>query len=105
MANKEKTTRGECCDCGFKVHNENFRAFDFDHRNPQEKIASISDMCKNSADIQKIIEEIKKCDLRCANCHFIKSVKFGENRRPKQESNIPLLPLKREDDEIIAKVV
>ncbi len=67
--NHIKIERG-CCDCGFNAHAE---ALDFDHRDPKSKSFSVSKMCDCS--VQRIEEEIAKCDVRCANCHRIKTAK------------------------------
>lgn len=56
---------GECIRCGYS---KCLAAFDFHHRDPQEKDVKISDFRK-----RKFTDEIKleldKCDLLCANCH------------------------------------
>ncbi len=55
-----------CVDCG----NNNPMVLTFDHL--RDKIYNISDMKTNS--LEKIREEIAKCEVRCANCHHIKTV-------------------------------
>jgi len=59
-----KIARG-CVDCGFKAHPV---ALDFDHVHGEK--ARLVSFCKSreSADA-----EIAKCEVRCANCHRIKS--------------------------------
>lgn len=43
---------------------------DFDHRDGEVKIRSISYMAiGNTSSFAKIKQEIAKCDLVCANCH------------------------------------
>lgn len=42
---------------------------DFHHRNPENKIQEISTMIKNRIAKEKLLAEIAKCDLVCANCH------------------------------------
>jgi hypothetical protein len=54
-----------CIDCGFSDP----RALDFDHVRG-EKSANIS-ILAYSASLEKLQEEIDKCDIRCANCHRI----------------------------------
>ena len=48
---------------------------DFDHRDPKEKVHSISWLahCRLSL----LLKEIAKCDLVCANCHRLRSAKKG----------------------------
>lgn len=60
-----KVARG-CLDCGFNAHPA---ALHFDHRPGEEKIGNIATM----QGVDKILAEIEKCDVRCANCHAIKT--------------------------------
>jgi len=62
LINRYKTS--PCKDCG-KQYNP--WVMDFDHREPENKSFSISAGICNSLD--RIKEEILKCDLLCANCH------------------------------------
>ena|SRR5258708_3153198 len=56
-----------CMDCGVKYPSY---MMDFDHREGEVKIASISWMAlRNTSNFKKIKAEIAKCDLVCANCH------------------------------------
>ena len=41
----------------------------FHHRNPTEKIGTISSMLKNSAPVNELKAEIAKCITLCRNCH------------------------------------
>lgn len=51
---------------------------DFHHRDPSNKIDSISNFSTQGYSIVKLKEEIKKCDILCANCHRIKTAEqFG----------------------------
>lgn len=52
-----------CVDCG----EPDIRCLDFDHL--KNKISPVSYMIKSCCSIPKIEREIKKCDVRCANCH------------------------------------
>jgi hypothetical protein len=56
-----------CVRCGFSDP----RALDFHHRNPLDKTASIGLMVNQNANMGRILEEITKCDILCANCHRI----------------------------------
>ncbi len=63
----DKIKNKPCFDCGKKYPTW---VMDFDHRNEQEKIASISFLAfRKLVNFDKIKEEIEKCDLVCANCH------------------------------------
>ena len=55
---------GRCQKCGY---NKNLAALDFHHQDPSQK-----EFTWNSVSVKpwdKIIEEMKKCVLLCANCH------------------------------------
>lgn len=52
---------------------------DFDHRDPSTKYRSISQIIAHNLGINKLIEEIEKCDVRCANCHRRKHYKETHN--------------------------
>lgn len=55
-----------CADCGY---NENDVALDFDHVRGQKEF-TISQGNKSK---EKILAEIEKCDVVCANCHRIRT--------------------------------
>jgi len=59
----------KCVDCG----ESNIIVLDFDHRNSSTKKHSVSQMMDFGW--EAILEEIKKCDVRCSNCHRIKTSK------------------------------
>jgi len=42
---------------------------DFHHRDPSSKVKSVSQMVVFKFSDEKILEEIDKCDVICANCH------------------------------------
>lgn len=56
-----------CSRCGYK---KSARALQFHHRDPKDKTKGIARMVYSSTNIDKIQQEIDKCDLICANCHF-----------------------------------
>jgi hypothetical protein len=63
-----------CIDCGYNKWPE---ALDFDHKNRKSKVFNISqklNMCKNF-----LLKEIRKCVVRCANCHRHRSKKENPN--------------------------
>ena len=60
---------GKCIDCGFKAH---LAALEFDHVDPSTKKFEIGRrICQK--DYLELLDEVKKCVLRCANCHRIKT--------------------------------
>lgn len=52
-----------CVDCG----NDDIEVLQFDHRNREDKFANIAEMMSGSH--IALLNEIAKCDVRCANCH------------------------------------
>lgn len=55
-----------CMDCGRRYP---FYVMDFDHRDPYMKVDCVSVMIRELRSFTKIIQEIEKCDVVCANCH------------------------------------
>jgi hypothetical protein len=54
-----------CMDCGVSYPSY---VMDFDHRDPSQKVANVSQLARRGNWI-KIKAEIEKCDVICANCH------------------------------------
>ncbi len=67
LVNEIKSSKG-CKDCG----NKDWRVLDFDHI--RDKKYGICNMVRLQMKKEKILEEIKKCEVRCANCHRIKTI-------------------------------
>lgn len=64
----------ECADCG----NEDSRVLQFDHLPEYEKSGDVSAMlCKRDLPWKRILEEIGKCEVVCANCHAIRTAERG----------------------------
>lgn len=53
-----------CADCGVQYPHY---VMDFDHRDPAIKLFTIGP--KKTCQIDRLLAEIAKCDLVCANCH------------------------------------
>lgn len=67
----EKLKDRPCMDCGVKYPPY---VMDFDHKDGQVKIASISWLAlHNTSNLEKIKLEIEKCDLVCSNCHRVRT--------------------------------
>ena len=76
----ETLRRSQCVDCGEK----DIVVLDFDHIS--DKKLGIAEMYRNRYSLQAIKDEIKKCVIRCANCHRRKTAKesgFWKFRRLK----------------------
>lgn len=64
-----KLERG-CIDCGYRLHP---RALDFDHRDGEDKTFNVSKILRQTVSWERIQAEIDKCDVRCANCHRVRT--------------------------------
>lgn len=60
-----------CVDCG----EADILVLEFDHRDRNSKVAEISRIIKQTWAYKKLVEEISKCDVRCANCHRRKTAR------------------------------
>ena len=56
-----------CVDCGY---NEHAIALQFDHIADNKK-DSVSNLIRSDYSWKTILEEIKKCEVRCSNCHAV----------------------------------
>ena len=68
----------QCIDCG----QSDIRVLDFDHVHGK-KVANVSDMVNGSYSIGAIKKEIRKCEVRCSNCHRIKTIERRDNENEK----------------------
>lgn len=57
-----------CSDCGGEFH---YAAMDFDHVRG-EKAGEVAEF-QRSGNLPRLIAEIEKCDLVCANCHRVRT--------------------------------
>lgn len=56
-----------CVDCGY---NDHAVALQFDHIGDDKKM-NVSDMIRSDYSWITILQEIGKCEVRCANCHAV----------------------------------
>jgi hypothetical protein len=67
-----------CTFCGVS----DIRVLDFDHINPSEKAFSVARALTDCVAWDRILAEIKKCQILCANCHRIRTAEqFGWYRK------------------------
>jgi hypothetical protein len=69
-----------CIDCGYAAHAE---ALQFDHTG-QDKKGNVSDLIRSDYSWETVMAEINKCEIRCANCH---AVKTSHRKRIAEESS------------------
>jgi hypothetical protein len=63
-----------CVDCGERDP----IVLEFDHRGEAPKEFGVADMIGRGFGVDRIMKEISKCDVRCANCHRRKTAwQFG----------------------------
>lgn len=60
--------RSGCKDCGYQAH---AAALDFDHRPDEVKSFEIARAANRVR--ARVLEEIAKCDVVCANCHRVRT--------------------------------
>ena len=58
-------SKESCIKCG----ESDIACLDYHHRNPSEKEGGVGSMVNSFRPKKKILEEIAKCDVLCANCH------------------------------------
>ena len=61
-----KIFNGCCCKCGY---NKNYAALEFHHKNPDDKKFQLDLRSLSNRSWDVIVEESKKCELVCSNCH------------------------------------
>jgi|SRR3989344_7183110 len=70
-----------CVDCG----ESEITVLEFDHQGNAPKLKAVSRLVRSQLSIEKIQEEIDKCEVRCANCHRRKTArdfKWFRSMRP-----------------------
>jgi hypothetical protein len=68
---REIKESSSCMDCNIYYP---YYIMQFDHRDSDLKHGSVNNMLTNSS-FGKVIKEIEKCDLVCANCHAARTWK------------------------------
>lgn len=66
----EHLLKNPCIDCG----ETNPLVLDFDHVRGK-KVAAVSVLISNATSLKRLKAEIAKCEIRCSNCHRIKTAK------------------------------
>lgn len=58
-----------CTDCGYRDHPA---ALEFDHLPGRAKVGEVGQLARSAA-WEVVLEEIKKCQIVCANCHRVRT--------------------------------
>ena len=84
--------RVPCEDCGgtYLPHQ-----MDFDHRDPGAKSFNLTASRAMLAPRQRLLEEVAKCDIVCANCHAIRTYALQATRKAWRRANGALVNTKR----------
>lgn len=64
-------SKNYCVDCG----ESDITVLEFDHNSKFNKVETVSFLIKNRYPLDKVKDEISKCEVRCANCHRRKTAK------------------------------
>ncbi len=70
----QKAKDNPCTDCGVKYP---WYVMDFDHI--EDKKFNIGDAVRTVPPLDRVIEEIAKCELVCANCHRIRTYERSQS--------------------------
>ena len=66
-----------CLCCG----EENWLVLEFDHKDPEDKAREIARFINDGCRVDRLSLEISKCDVLCANCHRLKTLKQSNSWR------------------------
>ena len=81
VVNRYKMLKGcQGDDCHYNNHNIPFipEILHFDHIDRSKKVKGISHMIHGNMNFKKIKNEIRKCQVLCANCHIVKTLENKE---------------------------
>ncbi len=67
----------KCMDCSY----DNWIALELDHRDPKQKHDAVTRMVNDGTTLDRIKQEVAKCDVVCANCHAIRTAKQSNSWR------------------------
>jgi hypothetical protein len=70
--------RSGCVDCGYNTHP---RALDFDHIGT-DKTGDVGRLAHSRIAWPRLLAEIAKCEVVCANCHRIRTYERERHTRP-----------------------
>lgn len=65
-----------CSDCKISYHPF---VMDYDHVDPKKKKMMISQAVRRGATLESVKRELEKCELVCANCHRMRTLRQMKN--------------------------
>jgi hypothetical protein len=74
-----------CTDCGYNTHP---RALDFDHIG-SDKSGDVGRLAHHRIAWDRLMAEIAKCEVVCANCHRVRTWRREQGQTPKPPSRAP----------------
>lgn len=74
-----------CTDCGQKYP---YYVMDFDHKPGFTKVDNVGSLVAARTSLEKLKEEISKCEVVCSNCHRVRTFNRGQFGRPKEAKNV-----------------
>ena len=74
---KAVRAQSDCLHCG--THEPEI--FEFHHREPKNKISTVSHLVHRGAPLKLIFQEAAKCDILCPSCHKREHVRLAELNR------------------------
>jgi len=81
LLNEIKLAKG-CQECGYNKHPA---ALDFDHINDDKEFTIGTSYA--SVSLERLLAEVNKCQILCANCHRIKSCQDIQRKRIEKEED------------------
>jgi hypothetical protein len=66
---------------------------EFHHRDPDEKVRTVSELITYGNSLETVCEEIEKCDVLCANCHRREHYTVPDAVTPPEEPSVASLDL------------
>lgn len=82
---------GRCVDCGL----DDERVLSFDHIDPSNKSCHVTALMSAKPGSKRwaaLLVEVDKCEVRCLNCHHIRSNSLGHIGRPKKYGVKEMVP-------------
>ena len=74
---REYLSANPCVDCD----EHDLRCLQFDDVDPSTKAYEISALLRHSYPLKRILLELEKCEVRCANCHSRRTAEMGGSWR------------------------